>query len=110
MPLAPPRIVQEGTSTPSERSLKLDNQGADVVSVNNEQQQNNTWPSPQTIKHQRSSSAVPVSNQDHLAHATLEGNLEKVISVIEAYTSLFGSNKGFDIVMNFRYDINQRFV
>lgn len=49
-----------------------------------------------------------VSNQDFLALAVMEGHLEKVQSVVDAYTSLFGVVSGFEVVMRFLYDVNPR--
>jgi hypothetical protein len=49
-----------------------------------------------------------VSNQDFLALAIVDGNLKKVKSVVDAYTSLFGVNRGFDVVISFRYNLNSR--
>ncbi|TRY61220.1 hypothetical protein TCAL_02177 [Tigriopus californicus] len=47
------------------------------------------------------------SNQQDLALAIIEGNLPKVEEIVDAYTSLYGSN-GFDLILNYRYNINPK--
>lgn len=47
------------------------------------------------------------TNQQDLAFAIVEGNLTKVEEIVDAYTSLYGST-GFEMILNFRYNINPR--
>ena len=50
-----------------------------------------------------------MTNQEFLAVAVMEGNLEKVKNVLTAYNDLFGS-EGFQVVTKFLYEINPRSV
>ncbi len=97
VPLVIPEVIQELTTTGN----NMDEEEDQCVSTRDTS-------AVSQLRKDRVSSAVPISNQDHLAIATLEGNLSKVMTVVDAYTALFGANKGFDIVMSFRYDINER--
>ena len=52
-------------------------------------------------------SAAPRSNQDELALAIVEGDVKVVADIVDAYTQLYGQ-QGFDVVIKFRFDIDQR--
>ena len=49
-----------------------------------------------------------MTNQEFLAVAVMEGNLEKVKNVLMAYDDLFGT-ESFQVVTKFLYEINPRF-
>ena len=96
---------------------KLTKSGTSRISPTN----NNHVPAPVTkIEITKASSEKPsrpdpvirasnsVSNQDFLALAVIEGNLGKVQSVVEAYTTLLGIDRGFQVVLGFLYDVNPR--
>ena len=48
-----------------------------------------------------------MSNQEFLAVAVMEGDLEKVKNVLNAYSDLFGT-ESFHVVTKFLYEINPR--
>ena len=49
-----------------------------------------------------------MSNQEFLAVAVMEGDLEKVKNVLTAYDDLFGT-ESFHVISKFFYEINPRF-
>ena len=49
-----------------------------------------------------------MSNQEFLAVAVMEGDLEKVKNVLTAYDELFGT-ESFHVISKFLYEINPRF-
>ena len=48
-----------------------------------------------------------MTNQEFLAVAVMEGNVEKVKNVLTAYHDLFGADS-FQVVIKFLYEINPR--
>ena len=47
------------------------------------------------------------TTQEDLALSIVEGNLQKIEDIVEAYVGLY-SGEGFRMVMSYRYDIDPR--